>query len=205
MFDAFAAAGYRDAGTADGYGTGRASRCWAIWGVAKDFPAATRFTPLPTPHGHEPDIPKHSVRTSLERLRTGSAAILHLAYRDSGTPPEDTLRAVDELHREGVFGEFGLSNFGAADVPTVRCCAARRETGSSWGASSPAHLTQNLAAVTEGPLPGRRDQRHRRRRRNCPPKLAAGLAHHLTQTASRATAAPQNRVIGFTTYVGVAR
>jgi hypothetical protein len=73
------------------------------------------------------------------------------------------------------------------------------------GESSPAHLTQNLAAVTEGPLPGRRDQRHRRRRRNCPPKLAAGLAHHLTQTVSRATAAPQNRVIGFTTYVGVAR
>jgi aflatoxin B1 aldehyde reductase len=87
---------------------------------------------------------------------------------------------------------------------TTRCCAARPETGSSWG-PSPAHLIQNLAAVTEGPLPGRRDQRHRRRRRNCPPKLAAGLAHHLTQTLSRATAAPQNRVIGFTTYVGVAR
>lgn len=79
------------------------------------------------------------------------------------------------------------------------------DTGVILGASSPAHLTQNLAAVTEGPLPGRRDQRHRRRRRNCPPKLTAGLAHHLTQTLSRATAAPQNRVIGFTTYVAVAR
>jgi aflatoxin B1 aldehyde reductase len=96
-------------------------------GVAKDFSVATRFTPLSAPHGHEPDILKHSVRTSLGRLRTGSVAILYLAYRDSGTPLEDTVRAVDELHREGVFGEFGLSNFSVADVRKVRSiCSANR-------------------------------------------------------------------------------
>ena len=57
------------------------------------------------------------------------------------------------------------------------------------GASSPAHLTQNLAAVTEGPLPAAVISAIDDAAENCPPKLAAGLAHHLTQTVSRATAA----------------
>src|SRR5260370_26067214 len=107
--------------------TGRASRCWAIWASRRTSRSRRGSRPCPTRHGHEPDILKHSVRTSLERLRTGSVAILYLAYRDSGTPLEDTLRAVDELHREGVFREFGLSNFSAADVQTVRStCSANR-------------------------------------------------------------------------------
>lgn len=76
MFDALAAAGYRDVHTADGYGNGSCEQMLGDLGVAKDFSVATRFTPLSTPHGHEPDILKHSVRTSLERLRTGPVAIL---------------------------------------------------------------------------------------------------------------------------------
>jgi aflatoxin B1 aldehyde reductase len=127
MFDAFAAAGYRNVDTAHGYGNGSCEQMLGDLGVAKDFSVATRFEPLSVPHGHDPDILRHSVRTSLERLRTGSVAILYLAYRDSGTPLEDTLRAVDELHREGIFGELGLSNFSAADVRTVLgICSANR-------------------------------------------------------------------------------
>jgi aflatoxin B1 aldehyde reductase len=127
MFDTFASAGYRNVDTAHGYGNGSCEQMLGDLGIAKEFSVATRFEPLSTPHGHDPDILKHSVRTSLERLRTDSVAILYLAYRDSGTPLKDTLRAVDDLHREGVFGEFGLSNFSAADVRTVRSiCAANR-------------------------------------------------------------------------------
>jgi hypothetical protein len=36
-------------------------------------------------------------------------------------------------------------------------------------------------ACAQGPAAGCRCQRHRRRRRNCPPKLAGDLAHHLTE------------------------
>jgi len=54
MFDAFAAAGYRDVDTADGYGNGSCEQMLGDLGVAKDFSVATRFTPLSTPHGHEP-------------------------------------------------------------------------------------------------------------------------------------------------------
>jgi hypothetical protein len=49
MFDASAAAGYRDVDTAGGCGNGSCEQMLGIWGVAKDFSAATRLTPLPTP------------------------------------------------------------------------------------------------------------------------------------------------------------
>jgi aflatoxin B1 aldehyde reductase len=119
MFDAFAAAGYRDVDTAHGYGNGSCEQMLGDLGIAKDFSVATRFEPMSTPHGHDPDILKKSAQTSLERLRAESVAIVYLAYRDSSTPLEDTLRAADELHREGLFGELGLSNYSAADVQTI--------------------------------------------------------------------------------------
>jgi aflatoxin B1 aldehyde reductase len=123
MFDAFAAAGYRDVDTAAGYGNGSCEQMLGDLGVPKEFSVATRFAAMSTPHN--PDVLKHSARTSLERLRTDSVALLYLAYRDSRTPLEDTLRAVDELHGEGVFGEFGLSNYSPADVRAVDgICAA---------------------------------------------------------------------------------
>jgi aflatoxin B1 aldehyde reductase len=156
MFDAFAAAGYRDVDTADGYGNGPGEQMLGIWASRRTSRPRRGSRPCRPPHGHEPDILKHSVRTSLERLGTGSAAILYLAYRDSGTPPEDTLRAVDELHREGVFGEFGLSNFGVADVQTVRSiCSANRWVlpGSASGGPPGAPAASQRAA---GDHPGQR-------------------------------------------------
>src|SRR5580704_4175477 len=65
--------------------TGRASRCWGS-GRREGLLGRDEVHARVDPHGHEPDILKHSVRTSLERRRTGSAAILYLAYPDSGTP-----------------------------------------------------------------------------------------------------------------------
>ncbi len=78
------------------------------------------------------DVLRKSVRATLERLRTDSVALLYLAYRDSRTPLEDTLRVVDELHREGHFAEFGLSNLNAADVHArsrAGCCVRRGAPG----------------------------------------------------------------------------
>jgi aflatoxin B1 aldehyde reductase len=36
-----------------------------------------------------------------------------LVTRDSATPIESTLSAIQELHDEGLFEEFGVSNFSA--------------------------------------------------------------------------------------------
>jgi aflatoxin B1 aldehyde reductase len=119
MFDAFTAAGHRSVDTASGYGNGSCERMLGDLGVAQDYAVATRYAALSKPGAHDPEILKHAARTSLERLRVDSVAILYLAYRDSATPLEDTLRAVNDLHGEGIFAEFGLSNFTAADVRAV--------------------------------------------------------------------------------------
>jgi aflatoxin B1 aldehyde reductase len=62
---------------------------------------------------------------SLARLKTGKVKILYLVTRDSATPIESTLSAVEELHDEGLFEEFGVSNFSAWQVAEASEIAAR--------------------------------------------------------------------------------
>jgi aryl-alcohol dehydrogenase-like predicted oxidoreductase len=54
---------------------------------------------------------KRVFKESLARLKTGKVKILYLVTPDSATPIESTLSAVQELHDEGLFEEFGVSNF----------------------------------------------------------------------------------------------
>jgi aflatoxin B1 aldehyde reductase len=49
MFDAFAAAGYRDVDTAAGYGNGSCEQMLGDLGVPKEFSVATRFAAMSTP------------------------------------------------------------------------------------------------------------------------------------------------------------
>ncbi|NXU93095.1 ARK74 reductase, partial [Xiphorhynchus elegans] len=86
--------------------------------------------------------------TSLERLKRSSVELFYLHAPDHGTPVEETLRACNELHKEGKFKELGLSNYAAWEVaeictickynnwvmPTVyqvRCCCG--EVPQIWG------------------------------------------------------------------------
>ena len=66
---------------------------------------------------------RSQLATSLERLKVNSVEILYLHAPDHRIPLDDTLKAVDSLHREGKFKEFGLSNFSAWLVAEVvnRC------------------------------------------------------------------------------------
>ena len=55
-------------------------------------------------------------KESLARLKTDKVKIFYLVTPDSATPIESTLSDVQELHDEGLFEEFGLSNFSAWQV-----------------------------------------------------------------------------------------
>jgi aflatoxin B1 aldehyde reductase len=68
---------------------------------------------------------KRVFKESLARLKTGKVKILYLVTRDSATPIESTLSAVQELHDEGLFEEFGVSNFSAWQVAEASEIAAR--------------------------------------------------------------------------------
>ncbi len=59
------------------------------------------------------------------RLRTDRVRILYLTTRDHTVPLESTLRGIQDLHDEGLFDEFGLSNFSVADIEDVLAVTTR--------------------------------------------------------------------------------
>src|SRR4030095_8862332 len=58
----------------------------------------------------------HAVEASLTRLKTDWIDLYQLHRPDPSTPIEETLRALDDLVRQGKVRHVGASNFTAADV-----------------------------------------------------------------------------------------
>jgi aflatoxin B1 aldehyde reductase len=52
-----------------------------------------------------------SVEKSLSELKTSKLDICYLHAPDYGTPFDETVEAMDELHKEGKVDVFGISNF----------------------------------------------------------------------------------------------
>src|SRR3954464_2421003 len=62
------------------------------------------------------DYIRWAVDGSLRRLRTDVIDVYQMHEPDQGTPIAETLRALDELVREGVVTAIGCSNFSAAQL-----------------------------------------------------------------------------------------
>jgi aflatoxin B1 aldehyde reductase len=62
---------------------------------------------------------------SLKALRTSKIDLWYLHGPDRSTPYEDTLREVNNLHEEGFFKRFGISNYMAWEVAQI-CEICRR-------------------------------------------------------------------------------
>ncbi|KAK3986758.1 putative aflatoxin B1 aldehyde reductase member [Cladorrhinum sp. PSN332] len=62
---------------------------------------------------------KESVRVSLDELGTDAVDLLYLHAADRATPFAETLEAINDLHREGRFVRFGISNFTAFEVAEI--------------------------------------------------------------------------------------
>src|SRR5258708_30094608 len=110
--------------TCSEYGDGSCEQMLGDLRAAERFGIATRIHPGNF-HGHEPENLKRVFKESLARLKTGKVKILYLVTRDSATPIASTLSAVQELHDEGLFEEFGVSNFSAWQVAEASEIAAR--------------------------------------------------------------------------------
>ncbi|KAG0066061.1 hypothetical protein BGZ92_005408 [Podila epicladia] len=63
--------------------------------------------------------PLSRFEVSTKALKVGKVKIFYLHAPDFFTPFEVTLKAVDDLYKEGLFEEFGLSNFAAWQVALV--------------------------------------------------------------------------------------
>ncbi|GHH88733.1 aldo/keto reductase [Streptomyces sulfonofaciens] len=127
MLDTFRQHGHREVDTCYVYGDGSCEQLLGDLYAGEDFEIAVRYDPIATPGGHEPQMLRSSLRASLERLNTDRAALLYLNVRGNDTPWDDTLRAVHELHEEGLFAELGLSNLSPADVEETLALTERHD------------------------------------------------------------------------------
>ncbi|KAF2691857.1 aflatoxin B1 aldehyde reductase member 2 [Lentithecium fluviatile CBS 122367] len=117
--DYFQSQGYNEVDTARMYVGGR-QEAWTRDAKWKDrgLTLATKCYPY-EPGVHKPDRLKEHAYKSLSELGTDTVDIFYLHAPDHSVPFEETLQAVNELHKEGKFVQLGLSNFAAWEVAEV--------------------------------------------------------------------------------------
>jgi aflatoxin B1 aldehyde reductase len=126
MLDVFQSHGHNRIDTARVYGQGSSEEYlgelkWQDRGITMDtklYPTAGRSTAVPQ-ISHSPSDLRKFLLQSLSALKTKKVDMWYLHAPDRTTPFENTLRAVDELHKEGLFDQFGLSNFMSWEVAQI--------------------------------------------------------------------------------------
>eukprot|EP01057_Protomagalhaensia_wolfi_P005240 Protomagalhaensia_wolfi_Nauph_80__5239@NODE_563_length_2288_cov_107_822143_g420_i0_p1_GENE_NODE_563_length_2288_cov_107_822143_g420_i0NODE_563_length_2288_cov_107_822143_g420_i0_p1_ORF_typecomplete_len355_score43_43Aldo_ket_red/PF00248_21/1_2e54_NODE_563_length_2288_cov_107_822143_g420_i012242288 len=68
---------------------------------------------------HAPEDLRRGLIDSLKALNVAKVDLWYLHAPDRKTPFEDSLRAVNELHKEGLFDRFGLSNYQSWEVAKI--------------------------------------------------------------------------------------
>ena len=112
--------------TADAYGDGTSESFLgeAIGPRRAQVVIATKFG-WGNPSGGSRRTITRTVEASLKRLRTDYIDLYQVHFPDPNTPIEETLRALDELVRQGKVRAIGCSNFSAAQVAAALDTSAR--------------------------------------------------------------------------------
>ncbi|KAB2578318.1 Aldo/keto reductase [Lasiodiplodia theobromae] len=76
---------------------------------------------------HAPGDLRRGLLDSLKALKADKIDMWYLHGPDRSVPFEDTLREVNELHKEGYFARFGISNYQAWEV--ARICETCKQNG----------------------------------------------------------------------------
>lgn len=126
IFSTFSSRGYTELDTARVY-VGRNQERFTSDAGYHDFPFTISTKTYPTAgYTHSPESLRLALDQSLEQLRTQQVDIFYLHAPDRNVPFEVTLKAVDELHREGKFKRLGLSNFTAMEVAEIAVLCRER-------------------------------------------------------------------------------
>ena len=126
---ALAAAGVTEIDTSRAYRQGKAEEWHGE--ALRSLPAATSAALTISTKAHPMfslryDALRRQAAESMALLGVDKLDIFYLHGVDPTTPIEDTLRAVHELHQEGVFSRFGLSNYPAWQVVQIHSLCQRR-------------------------------------------------------------------------------
>ncbi|KAI8597631.1 Aldo/keto reductase [Dissophora ornata] len=117
FLDMFSARGHNELDTARVYGDGDTEIVLGQFNVEK-YKIATKVWPI-VPKAHGAEFLKKTFKDSLEALKLQKVDIFYLHAPDYSTPFEETVKAVDDLYREGLFERFGLSNYAAWQVTLI--------------------------------------------------------------------------------------
>ncbi|KAF2132363.1 aflatoxin B1 aldehyde reductase member 2 [Dothidotthia symphoricarpi CBS 119687] len=125
--DYFQSQGYDEIDTARMYVGGK-QEAWtrdAKW-QDRGLTLATKVFPYKA-GVHKPDQLKEHFNTSLKELGAQTVDIFYLHAPDRSVPFEETLEAVNDLHKQGAFVQLGLSNYAAWEVAEIyNICKERK-------------------------------------------------------------------------------
>ncbi|KAJ4926785.1 hypothetical protein JOQ06_014531 [Pogonophryne albipinna] len=104
--------------TAIMYADGKAETFIGSMNLPKTVSIATKANPW---NGKtlKPESVRSQLESSLQRLQTDCVDLFYLHIPDRQNPIQDTLKACNELHKEGKFKEFGLSNYASWEVAKI--------------------------------------------------------------------------------------
>ncbi|PHH76041.1 hypothetical protein CDD82_4159 [Ophiocordyceps australis] len=118
--DVFQERGYHEVDTARIYAGGQQEAFTRDVGWKdRGLTLATKVFYPQNPGENSAELVRKSVETSLKELGTDCVDILYLHRADRATPLQETLETINELHGEGKFVRFGISNFAAFEVAEV--------------------------------------------------------------------------------------
>eukprot|EP01114_Cavostelium_apophysatum_P015019 TRINITY_DN4012_c0_g1_i5.p2 TRINITY_DN4012_c0_g1~~TRINITY_DN4012_c0_g1_i5.p2 ORF type:complete len:331 (+),score=73.47 TRINITY_DN4012_c0_g1_i5:62-1054(+) len=101
------------------YGNGSSEEMLgAVHTAERGFILDTKVTST-TPGSHTREKLRESVMKSLEALKVTKVHTMYLHAPDRSVPIEEVLHSVDELHREGAFEQFGVSNYSVEEVAQI--------------------------------------------------------------------------------------
>lgn len=118
MVKAFLDRGHKQVDTAFMYMDGKSETIIGGMNLPKTVSIATKANPWDG-KTLKPESVRSQLETSLQRLKTDCVDLFYLHAPDHQNPIVDTLRACNELHKEGKFKELGLSNYASWEVAEI--------------------------------------------------------------------------------------
>jgi len=111
--------GYKELDTAIMYCSGNTEKIMGKLHLCRD-PEKAKIACKANPSlGFKSEDVIKQLDTSLESLCVPSIDLFYLHLPDHNIPIEETLKAVNQLHKDGKFKEFGLSNFASWEVADI--------------------------------------------------------------------------------------
>ena len=126
ILDIFQKHGHNEIDTARMYGQGSSEEYLGELDWKKrDLVMDTKFYPTKGKNmdneewTHRPEDLRENLKRSLKALKTDKIDMWYLHAPDRTTPYEDTLCEVNNLHKEGLFNRFGISNYMSWEVARI--------------------------------------------------------------------------------------